>query len=312
MKRDSMKLLRSFSYDIRKNRALLFMLLPAVLFFLVFAYVPMSGIVLAFKSFDYSLGIFNSPWVGFKNFTFFFMSGKAFLVTKNTLLYNIAFIILGTTLQVSLAIFLSELGRRWFKKITQAFMFLPYFVSWVIVGAFVYNIFNYNYGTLNTFLKFLGLQPIDVNGTPWLWKYILVFFSAWKYSGYGSIIYLAAIMNIDMEMYEASDIDGATIFQKVRFITLPCLRSTIIIMTLLSIGNIFRGDFNMFYQIIGNNGLLFDSTDVIDTFVFRSLLYTQEFGMAAAAGLYQSVLCFVVLALTNWVIRSIDKENSLF
>lgn len=298
--------------DLGKNKILLFMLLPALILYTLFCYVPMAGIVLAFKSFDFAKGMFGSPWVGFENFRFFFISGQAFVVTRNTVLYNAAFIIVNMTLEITIAVFLSELYNKYFKKVTQTVILLPYFISWVVVAAFVYNIFNYEYGSLNTLLKSLGMEPVDVMGQTWLWKYILVFFSAWKEVGYGSIIFMASIASIDKLIYESSEIDGANIFQQIFKITIPSLKPTIIILVLLSIGTIFRGNFSMFYQIIGNNGVLFNATDVIDTFVFRSLMYTQEFGMASAVGLYQSVLCFTVLMLTNYFIRRMDKEYSLF
>ena len=307
-----MSLFRNAAYDVKRNKILLLMLFPAVLYFFIFSYIPMAGIILAFERLDYSLGIFRSPWVGFENFKFFFLSGQAFNVTRNTVLYNAVFLLVGTVFQISLAIFLSELGRKFFKKVTQAMMFLPYFISWVVVGSFAYNIFNFEFGALNTLLKELDMQPVDVGSNPEAWKFILVFFNTWKYAGYGSVMYLAAIMGIDSEMYEAAEIDGANIFQKVTRITIPCLVPTIIILALLSIGNIFRGDFDMFYQLVGTNGLLFDATDVIDTFVFRSLMFSQEFGMAAAAGLYQSVLCFTILNFTNFLVRRVDKDYSLF
>ena len=298
--------------DFKSNKILLVMLIPAVVYFLVFCYLPMLGVVIAFKRFDYAAGIFKSPWVGFDNFKFFFISGQAFKVTRNTVLYNISFIVLNSFLQISLAIFLTEVGKKYFRKIAQSMMLMPYFISWVVVGAFVYNLFNFEFGAFNTILRSIGIKPADILGNVGAMKYILIFFNAWNCVGYGVIIYLAAITGIDKELYEAAEIDGANIFQQIFRITLPCIKPTFIILVLLSIGQIFRGNFSEFYQIVGNNGLLYDSTDVIDTFVFRSLMFTQEFGMASAAGLYQSVLCFTVLMFSNYVIRRIDKEYALF
>lgn len=307
-----MKLARDVFNDLFKNKLLLLMLLPAIAYYFVFMYIPMAGIVIAFKRFDYSAGIFGSPWVGFDNFKFFFMSGQAFRVTRNTVLYNLAFITINTSLEIIIAIFLSELKNKYFKKVSQSLMLLPYFISWVVVGAFIYSIFNYEFGAFNTLLKALGKPPSNIMGTEGAWKYILVFFSAWNGVGYGCIIYLASITSIEKQMYEAAEIDGANIFQQVFKITLPSIKPTIVIMILLSIGYIFRGNFHMFYQVIGNNSMLFNSTDVIDTFVFRSLMYTQEFGMASAAGLYQSVLCFSILMLSNYVIRKVENDYALF
>ena len=307
-----MNFIGKFKYDFRFNKALMLMILPAVLFFALFAYIPMGGIIIAFKRLDYMKGIFGSPWIGFNNFKFFFLTGKAWTVTRNTVLYNAAFIAVGTILQVSVAVFLSEIGKKFFKKITQSLMLLPYFVSWVVVAAIVYNIFNFDYGLLNTTFKSLGIQPLNVYQNPGAWIPMIIFFQAWKSAGYGSIIYMAAIMGIDAEMYEAADIDGATIFQKIRRITLPSLLPTVIILTLLAIGQIFRGDFNMFYNLIGNNGLLFNATDVIDTYSFRTMLYSQDFGMAAAVGLFQSVLCCAILMVTNFFVRRADPDRALF
>jgi putative aldouronate transport system permease protein len=288
------------------------MMLPAVLFFFIFSYIPMAGVVLAFKELDFSLGIFGSPWSGLKNFRFFFVSGKAFLVTFNTVMYNLAFIAIGTIINLVIAVVLSEMAGKIYKKAAQTLLLMPYFISWVVVNAILFNILNFEYGQLNSFLVKAGLEPVDVYGKPEAWKYILVILNTWKGMGYGSIVYLAAIMGIDREIYEAAEIDGASVFQQIRFITLPSLRPTIIILLLLAVGGIFRGNFDMFYQTVGNNGTLFNATDVIDTFVFRSLIQTREFGMSSAAGLYQSVLCFVILMLVNAAVRKVDPEYALF
>jgi putative aldouronate transport system permease protein len=298
--------------DVKKYRSLLLMLIPAVLFFLLFAYIPMSGIVLAFKQFDYTGGVFGSPWNGWDNFKFFFNSGDAWRVTRNTVLYNIAFIVVNNVIQICAAILLFEVAGKWFRKLTQTVLFLPYFISWVVVGAIAYNLFNFDVGTVNVLLKGLGMQPVDIYNTPAYWPVILIVVSAWKTLGYGTIMYLAAITGIDTEMYEAAEIDGANIFQRIMKITVPNLMPTVIILVLLAIGNVFRGDFGMFYNMVGNNGLLFSSTDVIDTFVFRSLTTSNEIGMSAAAGFYQSLLGFVTIMLANYAVRKYDKDRALF
>ncbi len=300
-------------YDFKKNKILVLMLLPAVLYFFIFNYIPMVGLVMAFKRFDYSLGIFKSPGVGFENFRFFFESGKAFLVTRNTVLYNIVFMTVNTVLQVSIAIFLSEMKAKYFKKISQTMMLLPYFLSWVVVKAIIYNLFNYEFGSLNTFLKVVEMEPVDFMGNVAVWKYIIVIFCAWNQVGYGSIVYLAAITSIDRTIYESANIDGANIFQQIFNITIPSIRPTIVILLLMGVGGIFRGNFDMFYQIVGNNGLLFNSTDVIDTFVFRSVTSGGgEFGMTTAIGMYQSILCFAILMVTNRIIKKIEPDYALF
>ena len=302
----------SFTRALRKNRVLLMMLIPAFLYFFIFSYLPMSGAIVAFKSYNFREGIFGSPWVGFSNFEYFFKSGQAWTATRNTILYNVGFIAVNTVLQMGLAIFISEIGGKYFKKVTQTAMFLPYFISWVVVGMIAYNFLNVDYGTVNTILNKLGMESINFYGTKWVWPIILTAFCAWKNVGYGTVLYLAAIMGIDQEIYEAAQIDGANIFQRIFKVTIPCLVPTLIILTLLSIGNIFRGDFQMFYQLVGNNGPLFPITDVIDTFTFRSLIQSGEVGMSAAAGLYQSIFCFITIIITNKIVKSYDKDYSLF
>ncbi|WP_274655168.1 ABC transporter permease [Paenibacillus humicola] len=293
-------------------RTLLLMLLPASLLIFVFAYIPMAGLVLAFKQFDYRMGIFHSPWAGLDNFSFFFSSGQAWLVTRNTVLYNLAFMATTTVLQVGFAIALSEIGGKTFKKITQSAMFLPYFISWVVVASIVYNLLNFEHGFLNGVLKSFGMEPINVYNTPGLWKYLLVFFNAWKIVGYGTVIYLAAIVGIDQQIYESAEIDGANVFQKTFHITLPSIFPTVMILLLLAIGQIFRGDFGLFYNLVGNNGALFDATDIIDTFVFRALVTNGDIGMASAAGFFQSVMCFATILITNLVVKRANKDYALF
>ena len=213
---------------------------------------------------------------------------------------------------MGLAILISEIGGKFFKKVTQTAMFLPYFISWVVVGMIAYNFLNVEHGTINTLIAKLGGEKINFYGTSWVWPFILIFFSAWKNVGYGTVLYLAAIMGIDTEIYEAAQIDGANIFQRIFKVTIPSLIPTLIILTLLAIGNIFRGDFQMFYQLVGNNGPLFNVTDVIDTFTVRSLLQSGEVGMSAAAGLYQSVFCLITIVFTNFLVKKYDPDYSLF
>ncbi|WP_423802831.1 ABC transporter permease [Paenibacillus auburnensis] len=288
------------------------MLLPGVLFFILVAYIPMAGIVLAFKKYNYNDGIFGSPWNGFDNFKFFLQSGDAWDVTRNTVLYNIAFIIVNNLLPIIMAILLFEVAKKWFRKVIQTMMFLPYFLSWVVVGAIAYNLFNYDFGLVNGLLRGVGMEPIDIYNTPAYWPTILVIVSAWKAVGYGSIMYLAAITGIDTEMYEAAEIDGANVFQRIWKITIPNLLPTVIILVLLAVGNVFRGDFGLFYNMVGNNGLLFESTNVIDTFVFRALTLTSDIGMSSAAGFYQSILGFVTILAANYAVRKYDKDRALF
>ncbi|MCD9026198.1 ABC transporter permease [Cohnella silvisoli] len=295
-----------------KNKVLFLMVLPAVLYYFLFSYLPLAGMVLAFKSYRFDSGIFGSPWAGLRNFEFFFKSGKAWLITSNTVVYNVAFIVSGLILQLLVAIVVAEAAGRYVKKFMQTTLLFPFFLSWVVVGSFVYNLFNYDFGSINGMLKYFGIGSVDFYGNTDYWEYILVFFNNWKYIGYNSLIYLAVIVSIDRSLFEAAEIDGASIFQRIRTITLPLMIPTIMILLLLSIGNIFRGNFDLFYQIIGNNGLLFDATDVIDTYVFRSLIHSQDIGMSAAAGLYQSALCFAIIMLSNFIVKKIQPDYSLF
>lgn len=298
--------------DLRENWVKWLMILPAAIVVILMCYIPMGGIVLAFKEYNYHDGIFGSPWVWFKNFTYFFQSGKAFSVTRNTILYNLAFLLVNTVLQITCAILLSELTGKWFKRITQSVMFFPYFISWVVVGAFVYNMFNFEFGAVNTFLKSIGVDPVDIYSNKTVWPFILIGVSAFKNVGYGTVMYLASISNIDTNLYEAADLDGATMWQKIYYITLPGIRPTIIILFLLAIGTVMKGDFQMFWQVTGNNPMVLDVTDVIDTYVTRSLLQLQEFGMTSAAGLYQSVLSFLLVLLANKLVKKADPDYALF
>ena len=301
--------MKEFLKELKKSRTLLLMLAPAVIIIFIFAYLPMGGMVLAFKQYNYRDGIWGSPWVTgiFDNFRFFFMSGKAFAVTANTFLYNLCFIAVNTFLAVLFAVILSEARGKKFKKVTQSSIFLPYFVSWVIVGTIAYNLLNYENGVVNGVLKTLGMEPINLYADGPAWRVLIVLFNAWK-----SVGYMAAVTGVDTQLHESAQIDGANIFQRIHYVTLPAIRPTIITMVLLDVSKIFRGNLDLFYQLIGKNGALYDSTDVIDTFVFRSLLETSDIGMAAAAGFYQSILCFVTIMVVNGIIRKINSDYALF
>lgn len=298
--------------DLRENRTKWIMLLPAAIVVILMCYIPMAGSVLAFKEFNYYDGVFGSPWVWFDNFKYFFQSGKAWTTTRNTVLYNLAFLCVNTVLQISCAIMLSELAGKFFKRITQSVMFFPYFISWVVVGAFIYNMFNYEFGAVNTFLKSIGVTPIDVYSNKGAWPIILIAVSAFKNIGYGTVMYLASIVNIDESLYEAADLDGATMWQKIWHITLPNIRPTIVILFLMSIGTIMKGDFQMFWQVTGNNPMVLEVTDVIDTYVNRSLMDLQEFGMTSAAGLYQSGLSFALVLIANHLVKKVEPDYALF
>ena len=308
MKRDSI------GRELFRNRTLYLMFLPIGIFYLVFAYFPMAGIIVAFKSLNYRGGIFFSPWIvpWYKNFEFFFKSGKAAIVIRNTVMYNLSFLAGYTFFSVFIAILISEISLTMFKKVTQSIMFLPYFISWVVVSAFVYNLFSYEYGAVNTLFSSLGIQRINIYVTPRYWYWLLPALYIWKWVGYGSVLYLAAIMGIDRESYESAEIDGANIFQRIWYVTLPALTPTIVTLVLLGVGRIMRGEFDMFWQLVGRNGLLMDHTDIIDTLVFRSLMGSSDYGMASSTGLVQSVLCLVIIAAVNGIVRKVEPDYALF
>ena len=288
------------------------MALPCIVVVIIFNYIPMGGIILAFKSYNFSDGVLKSPWVGFDNFRFFFESGVAGRLVFNTVFLNTLFALAVQILGILAALFLNEIFKYKVAKVYQSVLFFPHFISWVIVGAFVYNIFNYETGLMNGWLTSLGMEKVNVYSMPWVWPIIICCFNAWKWCGYNSIIYIAAITGIDGECYEAAQIDGANIFQRIWYITLPCIKPTVITMLLLQVGRILRGDFEMFYQIVGNNGQLYNATDVIDTYVFRSLMQNSNLGMTAAATFYQSILCFIIIMLVNAVVKKIDEDYALF
>lgn len=301
-----------FLAEFKKNKPLFVMICPAVILTIVMSYLPMSGLVLAFKNYRFDLGVFGSDWSGIENFRYLFESGTGWLITKNTIVYNLVNLITSQLLAIAIAIFISEINKKVFKKVSQSLIFLPYFISWVIVGTFVFAIFNYETGLLNSIIKAFGGDPVNVYEMPGIWPVIIACFNSWKWCGYNSVIYIAAIVGVDAEIYEAASVDGANIFQRIRNITLPSIRATVITMLLLNVGRILRGDFEMFYQIVGQNGQLFNATDVIDTYVFRSLLQNSNLGMSAAASLYQSVLCFVIIIIVNKIVKKIDESNALF
>lgn len=301
-----------FWFYLKRYRTLLLMLLPSALLLFVFSYIPIGGLLLAFKRFNYNDGIFGSPWVGLKNFEFFFQSGKAWGVTRNTALYNIAFILINNVLQIAFAIILSEMFSMKLKKLLQSVIFLPYFISWVIVGSIAYSLLSYETGTINSLLNLLGLESVNFYGESGWWPFIITAFNAWKGVGYGMVVYMAAILSVDPSLHEAAAIDGANIFQRIRYITVPGIVPTIITLTLLALGKVFRGSLDLFYQLVGQNGALFETTDVIDTYVFRMTISATDVGQTVAIGFYQSVLCFVTIIIANWCVKRVEESYSLF
>ena len=295
-----------------QNKTLLFMCLPAIVFFLVFAYLPMPGSYIAFTKFNYAKGIFQSQFVGWRNFSFLFTSGQLMLLLRNTVLYNIAFIIIGNFLQISFAIMLNEVASRRFKKYTQSMMFLPYFISPVLVSLLVYNLINWDYGFLSSLVRSLGNEMPKLYSMPSAWPMIIVLVTIWQGTGYGTVIYFAAIKNIDESMMEAAKVDGANGFQRILYITLPCLKPTVIILLLFAMGGIIKGNFGLFYNLVGNNALLYKTTDIIETYVYRALMNNFNFSQGSAVGLFQSVVGFALVMIVNGIVRKIEPEYSLF
>lgn len=303
---------KGFFYELNKNKLLFLMIAPTLIFFFINSYVPMVGIYFAFTRFDFDGGLFGSPFVGLENFTFLWKSGVLWTLTRNTVAYNLAFIVFLNVSAIFCAILLSEMTGKFFKKLTQSVMFLPYFISFVLLNAIAYNMFNYDTGFVNATLKSWGNNPVDIYNTPTYWVFLLVMFYVWKNVGYTMVIYLATITGISDEYYEAAKIDGANIFHRIWYITVPMLKPTFIILLLFALGSIMKGQFDLFYQLIGNNGILYNTTDILDTYVFRSLKVTFDIGMATSAGLYQSIFGFALIMIVNYLIKKSNDEYALF
>ena len=297
----------------RKNYILYLFLLPAMLWVLIFCYLPMGGLSFAFIKLDYSKGFFGSEWVGLKNFEYLFSTPDAWIITRNTLLYNTAFLIVNTTFAVIIAIAMNELKSKLAKKVYQGIMFIPHFISMVTVGYIVYVFLSPQYGFINKgILALLGIKPVEWYTVPMAWPFIIVFISAWKSIGYNSIIYTAAIAGIDQELYEAALLDGAGKFRQVTNITLPCLKPTVIILTIMAIGHIFNADFGLFYYTTKDVGTLYPTTQVLSTYTYRVLRVLGDVGMSSAAGFYQSCVGFILVLCANAIVRKVEAEAALF
>lgn len=289
-----------------------FMALPGLIYLFINNYMPLPGLVLAFKKFSAKKGIFGSDFVGFKNFKYLFVTKDAFVITRNTILYNVGFIIVNTILAVFVAIMLAEMTSK-LKKLYQCLILLPFMISMVIVSYLVFGFLSSDNGFLNnTVLQALGKDPVQWYMEKKYWPFILIFVNAWKVTGYNSIIYISTILGIDRGIYESASIDGASKWMQIRKITLPLLKPTVIMMTLLAVGRIFYSDFGLFYQVPQNQGALFAVTNTIDTYVYRGLLELGDMSMSAAAGLYQSAVGFLLILGANLLVRKIEPESALF
>lgn len=298
----------------RKGTFSLFLIaLPGILYLFINNYVPIMGIFIAFKRFSYAKGIWDSPWCGFDNFKFLFITDDAWVITRNTLLYNLAFIIIGTIISVFMAILLNELGEKLRGKFFQSTLLFPHLLSWVVTSYLVYALLGATNGFVNnTIFAGMGKEGIDWYSVKMYWPLILIIVYIWKNAGYTAIVYMAGIAGIDKEIFEAARIDGASKVKQIISITLPMLRPTVIIMTLMSIGRIFYSDFGLFYQVPMNSGMLFSVTQTIDTYVYRGLMEQGNIGMSSAAGVYQSLVGFILVMLANYIVRKKDPENALF
>lgn len=303
------KRLRAF----KRYLPLYLLALPSMLYLLINNYIPMAGIVIAFKNINLKDGIFNSPWCGFQNFKYLFATKDAFTITRNTILYNIAFIILGTAFAILLAILLSELKNRVCSKFYQTVILFPYLVSMIIVSYLAYAFLSEKTGFLNnSVLPLFGADPVAWYSQTKYWPFLLVFIYLWKSSGYSCIIYLSSIMGIDPAYYEAAALDGASIWQRIRLITIPLIKPTILMMMILSVGKIFYSDFGLFYQVPQNSGPLYPVTNVIDTYVYRALLQLGDIGMSSAAGVYQSIVGCVLVIAANKIVKRYSEESAIF
>ena len=309
--------MKKFLKTLRENLIFFLMVLPGAVWLILFFYIPVLGNVVAFK--DYHItgegfidSVMKSKWVGFDNFKFLFSSKDAYIITRNTVLYNLAFIFLGLIVSVGIAIIFSEMRSKRLVKVFQTSMLFPYFLSWVIISFFTDAFLNVDKGLINHILTSLGMKGINFYTEVAIWPALLLFLGIWKGFGYSSVMYYATIMGIDPTFYEAATVDGASKWQRIRNITIPQLSSLITVLTILAVGNIFRADFGLFYQIPHNAGALYSVTNVIDVYVYNGLTKSGDIGMTAAAGLYQSVVGLVLVLISNIIARRIDKNAALF
>lgn len=287
-------------------------MLPGLIYLFINNYMPLPGLVVAFKQYNAAKGIYGSPWIGFENFKYLFATNDALLITRNTILYNVAFIIINLICAVAVAIILSELTSK-IKNVYQSVILLPHLISSVIIGYLVFAFFSVENGFVNNnILAALGIEPISWYSEPKYWPFIIIFVNTWKSIGFNCIIYLSTLLGFDRAFYESAEIDGATKWQQIKFITLPLLKPTIIMMTLMAVGRMFYSDFGLFYQVPMNQGALYSTTQTIDTYVYRGLLQLGNISMSAAAGVYQSIVGFILILVANLLVKKFDRESALW
>ena len=301
-----------FVREIKRHWQLYVMAAPAVIALLIFAYIPMVGLVMAFQDLDFSKGVFTSPFVGLKNFKFLFASTDAWVMTRNTVVYNVVFICLNLFLPVALALLINELTNRTFSKVVQTIFIMPFFLSSVVIAMIVYGFLEFNNGYVNTIMRDLGKMPGFWYTNTKIWPVLLVCINAWHRIGYSSVIYTAVISGINQELYEAAALDGASRWQQIKYITIPHLKTIICINLIRQVGGIFRGDFGLFYTVTQNNGSLYPVTMVLDTYIYNALLTFNNTGMSTAAGFYQSIVGLFLVLAVNAIIKKMDENSALF
>lgn len=307
-----MKRVRTFGQNVRKQWMLWMMAAPAILALLIFNYLPMTGLVMAFQRMDFKKGIFTSPFVGLDNFKFLFATTDAWVITRNTICYNAVFIVLEMVLAVALAIIMSELTCKIYSKVLQTVFIMPYFLSMVVISTIVYAFLSPTNGLVNNLLMQYGFDRVNWYGEKMVWPFLLVLVYLWKHVGYSSIMYMAVITGISSEYYEAAALDGASKWQQIKYIMIPHLRQIMVIKLIMAIGKIFRADFGLFYTVPRDTGTLFPVTNVLDTYIYRGLTQMNNIGMSTAAGLYQSLVGFVLVLLANWIVNKIDSDSAMF
>lgn len=289
------------------------MMVPGLAYLIINNYIPMAGLVIAFKNINFADGIWNSPWAGLANFKYLFATKDAWIITRNTILYNAAFIAVNMVMGILIAILICDLRNKLAKKVYQSVVLFPFLMSYVIVSYIVYAMLSTENGMMNkSVLPLLGLEPINWYASPQYWPFILIFVNFWKSVGYGCLIYIASINGIDPALYEAAELDGASKWQQIRNVTLPSIKSSVVTLLLLNVGRIFFSDFSLFYQVPQNSGLIYSTTNTIDTYVYRALLQFGNLGQSAAAGFYQSIVGFLLVLTANLIVRKVSREDALF
>ena len=303
-----MKALRSLN----KNKSLYTMALPGLIWYALFCYLPMFGLIIAFQNYNYNAGFLGSAWVGFENFKYLFTSSDAFIITRNTLLYNGFFILFNAFSSVCMAIIFNIMGKTKLNRFNQTVLLLPHFLSWVVASYFVFAILSVDKGIANKIVTAFGGEQVNWYAEPKYWPVILFICDQWKRVGYSSIIYYSTIRGFDPTYYEAAKVDGASWFKCIIHVTLPLLKPIIIIMLIINVGSIMYSDFGLFYIIPKNSGMLYDVTSTIDTYIYNGMTGIGDLGSTAAAGMYQSFVGFALVMLTNMIVRKISPEDALF